>query len=125
VGGLDQRRLAHTARAPEQGIVCGKTAREAAGVLDQRVAHAVDAFEQRHLDPVDARDRREAAALRMPDERRRFREIRIGFGRGRKPLEGRSDPRQQFGTGLGLRSGLLRGAGLLLSHWRAFGWRLP
>ena len=56
---LDQRRLAHAARAPEQRVVGRQAAREALGVLHQRVAHAVDALEQRHLDAVDARHRRE------------------------------------------------------------------
>ena len=34
-----------------------QAAGEALGVLQQRVAHPVDAFEQSHLDPIDARDR--------------------------------------------------------------------
>ena len=61
---LDQRRLAHAARAPEQRVVGRQAAREALGVLDQNVAHPVDALEQRHLDAVDARAPARAAAAR-------------------------------------------------------------
>ena len=39
---LDQRRLAHAARAPQQRVVGRQAAREALGVLDQEVAHPVD-----------------------------------------------------------------------------------
>ncbi len=53
--GLDQRRFAHAARAPQQRIVGRQAAGEALGVLDQHVAHPVDALEQRHLDAVDPR----------------------------------------------------------------------
>ena len=44
---LDQRALAHAARAPEEHVVGRQAAREALGVLDQDVAHAVDALERR------------------------------------------------------------------------------
>ena len=66
---LDQRRLAHAARAPQQRVVGRQPAREALGVLDQHVAHAVDALEQRHLDAIDLGDRDEPPPVRMPGER--------------------------------------------------------
>jgi hypothetical protein len=65
--GLDQRRLAHTARAPQQRVVGGQAIGKTLGVLDQDVAHPVDALEQAELDAADARHRRQAA-VRVPDE---------------------------------------------------------
>ena len=66
---LDQRALAHAARAPQQRVVGRQAAREALGVLEQDVAQPVDALEQVDLDPVDLGDRLQAAAGR--DARRR------------------------------------------------------
>ncbi len=57
--GLDQRRFAHAARAPQQRIVRRQAAGEALGILDQKIAHPIDALEQRHVDPVDAANRRQ------------------------------------------------------------------
>ncbi len=57
---LDQRRLAHAARAPEQHVVGGQAGGEALGVVEQDVAHAVDAADQADIDPVDAVHRLEA-----------------------------------------------------------------
>ena len=71
---LDQRGLAHAARAPEQRVVGRQTAREALGVLDQDVAHPVDALEQRHLDAIDPRHR--ASAAGHPGARQRHRRRR-------------------------------------------------
>ena len=65
---LDQRRFAHAARAPQQRIIGRQAAGEALGIFDQEVAHAVDALEERHVDTVDAANRRELAAFRVPDE---------------------------------------------------------
>ena len=65
--GLDQRRFAHAARAPQQRVVGGQAIGEALGVLDQDVAHPVDALEQAEIDAADARHRREPA-VRMPDK---------------------------------------------------------
>ncbi len=99
--GLHQRRLAHAARAPEQRVVGGQAVGEALGVLDQDVAHPVDALEQAKVDAADARHRRKAS-VRMPDkgvggaERLRARRRRRGrgkvagdgFQRGCDPLGG-------------------------------------
>ena len=74
MSGLDQRRFAHAPRAPQQGVVGRQAARKSLGVLKQKIAHAIDALEERHLDTVDAGGRRRAGALRMPDK---------GRGRGR------------------------------------------
>ena len=41
---LDQRRFAHAARAPQQRVVGGQAVGEALGILDQDVAHPVDAL---------------------------------------------------------------------------------
>ena len=65
--GLDQRGLAHAARAPQQRVVGGQAVGEALGILDQDVAHPVDALEQAEIDPVDARHRRQPP-VRVPDE---------------------------------------------------------
>ena len=46
VHGLDQRRFAHAARSPQQRVVGRQPAREALRVLQQHIAHAVDALEQ-------------------------------------------------------------------------------
>ncbi len=80
--GLDQRRLAHAARAPEQRVVGRQPAREALGILDQHVAHPVDALEQRHLDAVDRAAPARAAARPGARRRRRRRRSR---GAGRPP----------------------------------------
>ena len=96
---LHQRRLAHAARAPQQRVVGGQAVGEALGVLDQDVAHPVDALEQAEIDAADARHRRQPA-VRMPDEgvgaaerigraggRRGRRQVRRdGFERARDPL---------------------------------------
>ena len=68
VGGFDQRRLSHAARAPQQRIVRRQAAREPFGIFDQEIAHPVDALEQRHLDTVDVAHRREPPAFGVPDE---------------------------------------------------------
>ena len=65
--GLDQRGLAHAARAPQQRVVGGQAVGEALGVLDQDVAHPVDALEQAEVDPADARHRRQPP-VRVPDK---------------------------------------------------------
>ncbi len=65
--GLHQRRLAHAAGAPEQRVVGGQALCKALGILHQHVPDAVDAFEQRHLDAVDARNRSKPA-IRVPHE---------------------------------------------------------
>ena len=90
--GFDQRRLAHAARAPQQRVVRRQAAREALGVLDQKIAHPIDAFEQRHLDPVDARDRGEALPFGMPDKGVGGRKIGLCRRRRRQPFQRVGDP---------------------------------
>ena len=98
---LDQRRLAHAARAPQQRIIGGQGAREAAGVFDQEVAHPVDAAQERDVDPVDAQNGRQRAAVGAPDER--FRRVEIGRGRWRRARAAQA--RRRCGRGGRLGSG--------------------
>ncbi len=84
---LHQRRLAHAARAPQQGIVGRQPLGEALGILHQHVAHAVDALEQRHLDAVDVRHRRQAASVGMPYEGVRAGKIGHDGALRRQPFE--------------------------------------
>src|SRR5262249_38656418 len=92
---LDERALAHAACAPQQRIVGREPAGEALGVGDQRIAHAVDAFEQREGYAVDIGDRNETSCLGMPNEGVVDREIRrLGLLRT-KPLDGPGDPFEQ------------------------------
>ena len=94
--GFDQRRLAHAARAPQQRVVGRQARGEALGVLDQHVAHAVDALEQRHVDAVDARHRREPAPVGMPDEGIGGGEIGRGRRLRRQPLERGGDALSRY-----------------------------
>ena len=82
MGRLDQRRFAHTPRAPQKRIVGRQAAGEALGVLDQKVAHAVDPAQERKVDAVDPRDRRQRAAVGAPDEGPG--RLEIGLRRGRR-----------------------------------------
>jgi hypothetical protein len=43
MGSLDQRRFAHAARAPQKNVVGGQAIGEAARIVEQDVADAVDA----------------------------------------------------------------------------------
>ena len=97
MGGLDQRGFAHAARAPQQRVVGRQAAREALGILDQKIAHPVDALEQRHVDTVDAAHR--ARACGLPDARRRprRRQNRAPRRGRRQPLQRAGDPLQDFG----------------------------
>ena len=92
--GLDQRRLAHAACAPEQCIVGWQSARESIGVFDQHVAHLVYSLEERHVDAIDFGHRNETPPVGMPGERlrqlirRRPRHIgRESFQRQRNTLQ--------------------------------------
>ena len=68
--GLDERALAHAARAPQQRIVGRQARGEPLGVLEQDVADPVDALEEVQLDPVDL-GRPAAASCRRRARRRR------------------------------------------------------
>ena len=99
VHGLDQRALAHAARAPKQRIVGGKPARESRGVGEQRIARGVDALEQRERHAVDGSDRQEALRLGLPDKGIACGEIGpLGLART-KPLDGAGDPLEKAGKG--------------------------
>ena len=65
---LDERGLAHAARAPEQGVVGGKPLGKTLGILDQDVARQFDALEEPDLHPVDLRHRLKSRRRGMPDE---------------------------------------------------------
>ncbi len=87
VRGLHQRGLAHAARAPKQRVVGGQAAGESRRVLEQRVAHPVDAAQQDDVDPVDLPDRLKRARTGVPNEGVRFGEIRRGRRRRGQTLQ--------------------------------------
>ncbi len=80
VRGLDQRRLAHAARAPQQHVVGRVAVGETLRVVDQDVAHTVDALDQVDLDPIDPFDWCQHAGFGFPHEAVGGAEI----GRGRR-----------------------------------------
>ena len=93
--GLDEARLAHAARAPQQRVVGWQPARKPLGVLDQLLRGPLDALQQLERHPVDLGDRLKAARLRGPN----IRLSRLEIGRNRR-LRGQSfqrvrDPRQR------------------------------
>jgi hypothetical protein len=63
-----QRALAGAARPPQQDVVRREAGGEPLRVVEQDVAHAVDAAQQVEIDAVDRRDRLEPLALGVPDE---------------------------------------------------------
>ena len=100
---LHQRGLAHAARAPQQRIVGGQAVGEALGVLDQDVAHPVDALEQEEVDAADALDLGQPP-VRVPDKgvgiierfvRRGGRRVRRKVGRN--GLQRADDPHWRVG----------------------------
>ena len=104
---LDQRRLAHAARAPQQRIVGGKSAGEALGVLDQKVAHPVDPAQERDIDAVDARNGREGACVGAPHESLGRVEVGLRRSRGREPVERLGDAAEEVGLALERRQGAI------------------
>ena len=66
--GLDERALAHAARAPQQRVVGGQAAGEALRIGKQGIAHPVDALQQRKRHAVDLDDGEEGFGLGLPDE---------------------------------------------------------
>ena len=92
---LDQRGLAHAARAPEERVVGRQAAREAFGVVRQRVAHAVDAAQKRHLDPVDLGDGRQPPAGGCQTKASAAAKSGAGGAGGRDAVEGRGDLRSR------------------------------
>jgi hypothetical protein len=84
-------------RAPHSSALLAGARRRSArlGLGDQRIAHAVDAFEQREGYAVDIGDRNETSCLGMPNEGVAHREIRrLGLLRT-KPIDGPGDPFEQ------------------------------
>jgi hypothetical protein len=103
VNGLDQRRLAHAARAPEQRVVGGQAPGEALGIGDELVADEIDAVQQRNIDAIDLGHRLEGERRRLPDEGVGGVEVRtLAHGR-REALKRRGDSRQKGGLVGGLR----------------------
>ena len=102
--GLNKRRLAHPARAPQQRIVGGQALREPLGVVEQNVADAVDAAQKSHLDAVDLVNRLEAAAVGMPHEGvagLKFVAGRSGRGQALQRVGDAVEQREQVGIGFG------------------------
>ena len=87
VRGLHQRRLAHAARAPQQGVVGGQPLREAARVVEQLLGGAVDALEQAERLAVDVRHRQEGLRRGLPHVGLALLEVRLGRRRRRQPVE--------------------------------------
>ena len=98
---LDQRRLAHAARAPEQRVVGAVAARELQRVGEEDVADVVDALEQREAAPAQPSAPAPARRPRRPNDRRRPRRCcvrrRLRVGRhGRKAPRDRGQRRCDF-----------------------------
>ena len=121
-GGVDrlhQRAFAHAARAPQQRVVGGKSQRELLGIVQQDVAHMLDAAQQIEIDPADRGDRHQAVALGMPgkgvgqrqvDRRRRRRRQtveRVGDAAQEEIAIGREGHRAHETAGKGGREGTL------------------
>jgi hypothetical protein len=66
-------------------------------VFSTSVSRPVDAFEQTHLDAVDALDGLEPLLRRVPHESVRSREIRRLAGRGRQPLQRAGNALERLG----------------------------
>ena len=109
---LDQRGLAHAARAPQHGVVGRQAGGEAQRVVEQDLAQPLHALQQIDIDAADSRHRLEPVAVGVPDEgvggveidrrRRRRRQAFQRFGdaaqqRRQRRLRmghGRADPRR-------------------------------
>ena len=94
---LDQRALAHAARPPEEGIVGRPSGREAAGVGEQDVAHAIDADQKRQRHVGDRRDRAQLLGRRFPDEGIGRVEVDRRQGRRRQALDRGHETEEQPG----------------------------
>ncbi len=99
VHGLHQRRFAHAAGAPQQRVVGRQAGGEAPGVVEQYVAHPVDAADQPDLDAVDAMDRLQEAWIGHPDETIGGFELGLGGQRRRQPRHGGNQPVELFREG--------------------------
>ena len=92
---LDQRALAHAARAPQQHVVGRQPAREPPGVLQQDVAHPVDAAQAAPIATRLTSRPAPAGPVGVPDEGVGGRRDRRRRGGGREPLERLGDPVEQ------------------------------
>lgn len=95
MGGLDQARLAHAPRAPQQDVVRGIPPGELQRVGQQHVPRPVDAHQQPDLHPADPRHRLQPVRSDMPDKGLRGRQIRPRPRWRRHPVQRRRDPLQR------------------------------
>ena len=84
---LDERGLAHPARAPQQCVVCRQTLGEAFGVVAELARDRVEALQERERHPVDLAYRLERLAWGIPNERLGSLEVGLLRARRGKPLE--------------------------------------
>ena len=104
VDGLDEGAFAHAARAPEQGVVGRKPARETFRIVEQKIAHAVDAAQKRQFDAVDLRHRLHRRRRGVPDKGVGGVEIGRDARWRREPVERVGDASEQggrIGSGVG------------------------
>ena len=99
VHGLDQRRFAHAAGAPQQRVVGRQAAGKALGVLGELRRDVLDALQQLQRHAVDLRHRLEALGLGVPDESVGALEIGFRGRRRRQPLECRGEAFQALHQG--------------------------
>ena len=89
VHGFHKARLAHPARAPQQGVVGGQTGGELHRVGQQCVARTIHPNQQRQINLADRFDRCQMVRPCLPDKGPRYIKIR-GFQRRRRhPLQRR------------------------------------
>src|SRR5262249_8575172 len=65
---LDERALAGAAGAPQKDVVGGKARGKAPRIVEQDVAHAVDAAQELEIDAIDRGYRLQPFGIGMPDE---------------------------------------------------------
>ena len=94
---LDETRLAHAARAPQERVVGGQAAGELERVFKKDRAGAVDADQKRQIHPVDALDRDQPIRRGLPDEGLRSGEIGHHGGAGRDAFKRVGDAAEIFG----------------------------
>jgi hypothetical protein len=87
--------LPHAARAPQQRVVGGKAFGEAGGVIEQHVAHAVDALEQGKRHAIDVGDRQKDLGLGLPDEGVAPIEVGLAWRQRGETLKRAGDPLDQ------------------------------
>ena len=79
-------------RAPQSStLLAGSPSAKRVGVFQQRIAHAIDAAEQRDIDAIDLRHRLQRAAVGVPDEGVGGADIRRRRRRRGEPLQRLAD----------------------------------